>query len=254
MKRAFILLILTTFIVQISCLYSQDKQDLVKGGYKECIVFKTEYKLGKLDSASRFKELLCNYDASGKKILQISYQPNGVFETKALCFYDGKGRIDTIKFFQRVDTTELASLEYFTYNDDGDLIETVKAGGDTRLIDEINPAKKASYKYNKQGNVIEKTSYQFDGTLDNKYKYKYDSKGNKTQELITNSDRKVSSRITFKYDKNRNIIEKINYVEYGQKINQKYKYKYDDQGNETEEIIYKNLKEPIEKREYIYLK
>jgi YD repeat-containing protein len=251
--RAFFAIIIILF--NIGCnIYAQEEQSIVKGGYKECIVYKSEYKSGKLDSTSRFKELLCNYDSTGKKILQINYQPNGVFETKELRFYDGKGRIDTIKFFQRVDTTELASFEFYTYNDDGDLIEIAKASEDTRLIKEINPAKKASYKYNKKGNVVEKTSYQFDGTLDSKYQYKYDSKGNKTQELITNADRKVSSRITFKYNKNRNIIEKINFVEYGQKINQKYKYKYDELGNATEEIIYKNLKEPIEKREYIYLK
>lgn len=251
--RAF--LVVMILLLSFECnAYTQDKQDKVVGGYKECVVYKTNYKLGKLDIESRYKELHCYYDSEGKKIIEIAYRPNGVFEVKETSVYNSKGRIDTIKGYSRIDTTDFDYFKCFTYNEYGDLIHSTKVGFDTRLVNEESVYKKASYKYNKKGDLIQKIAYYVDGKIDMKCEYKYDSKGNRIKEVITNANRAVFSNISFKYDKKKNIIERITYIENGQKINQKFKYKYDVLGNETEEIIYKNLKEPIEKREYIYTK
>jgi hypothetical protein len=238
--------------------YSQDKQEKVNGGYKECVIYKTDYKKGKLDINSKYKEHDCLYDSKGKKISEIKYQPSGDFVTKELCHYDSKGRIDTVKGYIKADTADYSYYLYYVYDAEGELIESGRVESDTHDSIEHTNYNKGTYKYDSKKNLIEKTEILSDGSNGLKCTYRYDSKNNKIEEVITKPDDSVLSRTSYKYDKNKNIIEKVILVKYERnekEFNQKYKYKYDALGNETEEIIYyRDLKEPTEKREYKYSK
>ncbi len=251
--------ILTITIILLAILFSkalsQDLPDVIKGAFKKCTVYKYDYKLGKMDLSSKFKEFEYLYDDFGKWTKRIVYNPDGSLDSKDSSLYDSQGRIDTIKGYRRIDTINIDYHYFYVYDNDGNLIQSGRASEDVNDAVSHPIYKKGSFRYSKKGLLLEKTSYHSDGTLEIKCKYKYDKKGNQIEEQITKADGKVFSKITYKYDKNRNIIEKIIHIQWDHPQNQKFKYKYDVQNNKIEEINYlKNLKEPTEKRVYIYMK
>ncbi|MEI6090324.1 MAG: hypothetical protein WCR42_07735 [bacterium] len=252
--RAFFVVMI--LLLNIGCnIYAQEERTNVKGGFKECVIYKTEYKLGKLDNASRFKELHCYYDSTGKKTLELKYRPNNYLESKEYSYYNSDGRIHTVKGCNGDDSSKFQYYRYYGYDDNGNIIRSGAAHSDVRN-EAIQPIfDKESFKFDKKGNIIEKIA---DKNVHHplKFNYKYDKKGNQIEETIKSSDSSFFSRISNKYDKNRNIVEKIIYKKYPDREkanNQKFTYKYDSYGNITEEIRFLlNLKEPTEKREYIY--
>lgn len=95
--------------------------------------------------------------------------------------------------------------------------------------------------------MIEKSTYNADGTLYNKFTYMYDDKGNKIQSNKYSSDGSLSllfCKITYKYDENGNEIES-NLYHSGDILDSKYTYKYDEfdkTGNWTTKISFKDGK------------
>ncbi len=67
------------------------------------------------------------------------------------------------------------------------------------------------YKYDSNGNQIEWSMYNSDGSLESKTIYKYDSNGNIIEESGYYSDGSLLLKSIYKYDSKNRIIESISY-------------------------------------------
>lgn len=81
------------------------------------------------------------------------------------------------------------------------------------------------YKYNKEGKLVEKISYDYNVLGVNYTNYKYDERGNKIE--ITTKNNSGISKSIYIYDTNNNLIEKKNPLD-------TFNYKYDNRGNVIE--------------------
>ena len=66
-------------------------------------------------------------------------------------------------------------------------------------------------KYDSNGNKVEDSSYDSEGSLFWKYNYKYDSNGNMVKELFYDSDEKLDRKSIWKYNDKNRLDEKIKY-------------------------------------------
>ena len=67
------------------------------------------------------------------------------------------------------------------------------------------------YKYDSNGNKVEYSSYDSDGSLNWKFIYKYDSNGNTVEQSSYDSDGSLLLKDISKYDSKNRIIESISY-------------------------------------------
>lgn len=96
------------------------------------------------------------------------------------------------------------------------------------------------FKYDNNGNLIEKILHRDSITLSDKYIHQYDSKNNLTETIIIDNDGE-KSKIIYKYnDKNYLIEEKLYSLD--DDFSAYDYYKYDENGNKIEEISYINNK------------
>lgn len=89
-------------------------------------------------------------------------------------------------------------------------------------------------KYDEKGNPIERTWYDFPGTLVKKFFYKYDEKGNQVESTTYDSQGQLKCKFLTKYDEKGNMVEQI----YDNSPWSKSVYKYDGKGNMVEEATY----------------
>ena len=145
---------------------------------------------------------------------------------------------------------EKGDLDYkyeYKYDKDGNITETSSYDKDGKL--RLYSSNK--YKYDKDGNMTEEASCNKDGELRNKTKYKYDEEGNLTEEDLYNKDGELRNKTKYKYDEDGNLIEDIHYTKDG-KLWYKTKYKYDKDSNLTESNQYNKVGDLEYKNEYKY--
>lgn len=229
-------------------------QNKIRGGYKTCTVYDFEYKFGEPDLASKkldciytfdnngnkieilrynisnskefiqYKDtykynnnenriewiiydksgLICQmykyrYDDNGNRIETVSYDTNGNVKSKYVCKYDFKGNLIEHGFYPANDEWKIT----YNYNTDGKVIEKEDNYG------------KITYKYDEKGNNVAEELQNF--TSENfTFTYEYDKIGNKTAKYCKNSDGISSLNNTYKYDVYRNLIEQIQYNQFGE--------------------------------------
>ena len=88
-------------------------------------------------------------------------------------------------------------------------------------------------KYDSNGNKVEDSSYDSEGSLNWKHISKYDSNGNMVEELSYYSDGKRNKKSIFKYDSNGNMVEGSGYDSEGSSSGKSVK-KFDSNGNMVE--------------------
>ena len=74
-----------------------------------------------------------------------------------------------------------------------------------------NLIRKNISKYDSNGNKVEDSSYDSEGSLNWKHVKKYDSNGNMVEELSYYSDGKRNKKSIWKYDSNGNLVEGSDY-------------------------------------------
>ena len=74
-----------------------------------------------------------------------------------------------------------------------------------------NLIRKNISKYDSNGNKVEDSSYDSEGSLNWKHVKKYDSNGNMVEELSYYSDGKRNKKSIWKYDSNGNVVEGSGY-------------------------------------------
>jgi len=135
-----------------------------------------------------------------------------------------------------------------TYDANGVLIkeETLLSDGTVNLISTIKTDAKGNkieqqdtrptgnaifnykyyYKYDDEGQQIERVAYRGNGTFLFKYTFKYDDNGNKTEWIQIASDSSVVGKVIYKYNEKNSLVEEIHYGKEGN-ITETYTYKYD---------------------------
>lgn len=145
--------------------------------------------------------------------------------------YDKNGNLLKELYFDKNE-----KLDYcYTYDDENN--------SDENTNDEI------IYKYDKNGKIIEESSYQ-QGILKWKKIIQYNEK-NSQKELFFNSNSELERIITLKLDDKNNIIEEHRY-DSDEKVIGKWIYDYNNQGNRIKEILYNSDGKLNEEEIYIY--
>jgi antitoxin component YwqK of YwqJK toxin-antitoxin module len=132
----------------------------------------------------------------------------------------------------KVQKEEMVFNEEITYNETGNIIE------DTTYQFGLLGCKNV-FKYDNNGNRIEKNFYVANDKLMSRAIYKYDSIWNCIERAEYNSDSSLGTKITFKYDDKGNIVEELHYKSDG-RPDSKFIYKFDDKRNKIEEYFYKS--------------
>lgn len=91
--------------------------------------------------------------------------------------------------------------------------------------------------YNKEGNLTEEHSYDYDGSLMEKWVAKYDDKDILTEAYVYSPENRLLQKNVFSYDKKGNLTEMKSYNSSGS-IDGKATYKYDEKKNKIEEAWY----------------
>jgi len=122
-----------------------------------------------------------------------------------------------------------------------------------------NLIRKNISKYDSNGNKVEDSSYDSEGSLSGKSIYKYDSNRNKVEMSNYDSEGSLFWTYIYKYDSNGNMVERFFY-DSDEKLDRKYIWKYNDKNRLVEIIKYKyelkfgELQQiPIQKTTYDYV-
>ncbi len=135
---------------------------------------------------------------------------------------------NTIELFGVIFKKELHHKDTYKFNSNGDVVEKTSYNGN----------KLASLtKYDPYVNKLEEVNYNDDGSSYIASVATYDFNGNIIELIEYDSDGTLSDKYLCKYDSNGNIIEVIGYDSDGT-LSDKYLYKYDSNGNIIEEIEY----------------
>lgn len=182
---------------------SNEQENFQKEFVKRNIQFLNGYeylfKFGKVDSSSKFLNIVQQLDSKGNLIKTLKYKrPDSVEYPVDSIFnkFDSNGNLiesvevvnePTFNFDAQFKSVKQTLLS--TYNSNSKRISLESYRNDVLLF-------KTAYKYNSDGNVEEYISYDGKGKLTDKTIYKYSGKEN-IGHTSCNSDGKVEERIVF---------------------------------------------------------
>lgn len=253
MRKAFILLVITVILLP-SSLPGQEK---VKGGFRECRVYRYEYENNGQNLKSKSLMVKNIYDENGNKIEWYSYNSDGTIECNSTYKYDDTGNLIE-EIYNNIDENfnhkiiykygingKKQELEYFDlngflkskeiykYDKLGNMVESMHHNYDTSKETEEFPWVKETFKYNKYNKLIEKNFHTTDKSLDRREIYKYDKNGILIELLFYNCCYYLHEKHLIFYEQNSTKSEEL--IIYGNKgtLKEKFLYKYDDIGNKT---------------------
>lgn len=126
------------------------------------------------------------------------------------------------------------------YDEEGKVLE--EADAERSLVDQ-EPFRSV-YIYGDVGRVVEKRTFNQDGSADGVTKYFYDAEGNRTEEIYTSSQGYGSHRMV--YDSRGNVIESSWYeVDGSLRRKEVWNYTYKEEGNKLEEHYYIEEEVPV---------
>jgi len=106
---------------------------------------------------------------------------------------------------------------------------------------EIPGKEKIQYKYDKEGYLVDESTYTLEGKLKVKTTYKYNSNGDRIEKNDYQSNGSLQWNVKYKYDATGNMIEESKYDSDGWKLYTKKNYiflKYNSMGKVVEETKY----------------
>ena len=168
--------------------------------------------------------------------------------TKKIHYYDGK--VDGRVWYKYDSSMNIISYSYlgvskeefiYKYDLNGNMVEKndfFKSGG---------LKNKNIYKYDANGNMINHSSYYNSGELNYKTIYKYDSYGNSIEWIQYNGSGKRLSKTISKYGSKANRIAlEIKFSELLNRKDFKFIYKYDSKGNKIKEYFYQRFPNEVD--------
>jgi glycogen debranching enzyme len=150
----------------------------------------------------------------------------------------------------------LIFISLFSFAQSKKDIRNNKIASETAMITVTENGKEITYKdsytiYDKNGNVIEQTEFNRDGSIKNKETNKFDANKNKIETTEYNEKDKTTTKTTFVYDKNDNKILETEYDGKGKIIRQSA-YIYNNKGFKTEKRTVDGNKKLIAIKKHSY--
>lgn len=238
-SRTAILSILIIFLC--GCLPSQEteRNDLeirkLNGSVKSTreVSYRVQDKFGeilKIEKKSQYAEYAEKFDVYNKQgnlTKEVWYYPDGKQRSKIETLYDNDGREIESKSYDTQNTMYSVSYKFYK---DGNLIE--KNWKDSRS----NVDYKYEYDYDKRGNMIEEVLYS-NGKIHSKKRYKYDDMDNETEYSFYNSNGNLKFKYIYINDHNGNTTEFKEFNSKGE-LDKIGKSKYNDLGKNIKTIHY----------------
>ena len=190
---------------------ADNKSDKIITGKKINNSFNYESKVILNQKGYKIEETRYNFD--GKPSINLKYSYNEKQNCTEEDRYNGDGNLANKRLFN------------YKYDETGKLIEE-------NWINDNGIASKAMYKYDLKGNIVEKSFFKLDGTLDWKTTSVYDSNNNIIENIDWNSKGKIDWRTTYKVNDKGKVVEETLYKR-GTKFYIMYKTEYDSFGNKT---------------------
>ncbi|MEJ2436621.1 MAG: hypothetical protein P8Y35_01110, partial [Sulfurovaceae bacterium] len=153
---------------------------------------------------------------SSTKFATHSYDANG-YETEISVWFDDDNNL-------ALDDDEIYYIEYFTYDDSGNMLsKNYDFNGDESI--DIS----YTYTYDEHNNILrESRDTNGDGNADRIYTYTYDSNNNMLSENYDyNGDGNVDQIITYTYDSNDNMLSESRDNNMDEIADEIYTYTYD---------------------------
>ncbi len=176
-----------------------------------------------------YLKMIRNYDINGFLIERKSYNSKGdIFSKENLennVYGDLVKRIDFDKGIENYK-------EVLSYDKNRNKIERKVYLKDSN--GEFYLEIRSLYKYDNEGNLVEKSDFEFEEVLQLRNTRKYDSRGNLSENIHYKSDGSLSRRVVNKFDIRNNKIERLEY-DSDDIIESKNQYKFDVSGNEIED-------------------
>lgn len=94
----------------------------------------------------------------------------------------------------------------------------------------VYPVSKENFRFDKTGNVLDRSTFMENERFCCRYTYQYDKAGNYTEVKSYESDSTLSDKETYKYDGQGNMIETVRY-DRDNRVKSKDQYSYDEHGN-----------------------
>ncbi len=174
-----------------------------------------EENFNNLDGAGR--DIAYKYDDNGNLIEECIYTVNGKFDSKSRYDYDTNGKIIEKKDYDARNI--LKDVVVYKCDDNGNIIE--------ESFDNFKgEGRKITYKYNGNGDLVERIDYGQVGTLIFKTIFMYDENRNIREENRFDFYERCVSRSQYVHNIKGNIVEEYIYADNGKDIS-KDAYKYD---------------------------
>ena len=129
---------------------------------------------------------------------------------------------------------ELESSHQYVFNEAGDVIKDVYilyfSSGDPFGYARVNV-------YDEKRNILETTTYDYEGEISGKYINEFDDLGNRISESYYGSDGKLEAKIVFNFNENGKCIARSDYDAEGV-LETQYLLEYDERGNNVSEKVY----------------
>jgi hypothetical protein len=250
------------------------KVDNLKGKVKSITLFC--YRLEKLSGGVEQKKLIGKvincYDSLGNRIKELDFEPNGdlsiyitlkynkdgyPIEEIVVSGYTGPMHVISNKYDTKNNVVEdklsdsrspktyIKSFNY-KYDLNGNVIEKTESNYEDS---KLNWNRNYSYRYNSKGSLVEKLTF-LNGVLETKEFYKYDLKSRPLELIQYDIYGKQSCRVIHKYDTRDNIAEEIEY-RYGV-VERRILFKYDYNNNIIKTVINNGIKSPLITEKYEY--
>jgi len=190
----------------------------------------------------------CNFEHDERNNVTslTNYDENGKVKSTSKLLYDNHN--SRIEHILKSKTFDLDSKYSYTYDENGNPIQeifysedgTVYSKDDNSFDEKGNLVKAISFrkdtlhvtmnfKYDVNGNLIERKDVKPDGSLDRHYKKKYDSKNNLIEEIYYDWQGEISSKTNYDYksfDDKGNWLEKLIVENGGEREKKKRTYEY----------------------------
>ncbi|MCT4581974.1 MAG: YD repeat-containing protein [Flavobacteriales bacterium] len=161
---------------------------------------------------------LRNYNNEGNKTEDIFYDYKGEIEKKLIFEYDKAGNLIRTTGYNSKGEQNFKDIR--KYNINAQLIEQTQYGAND--VESIS-----NYEYDKNGNLLNKITYNSEGEQIWKEASKYNNIGQLIE--FIEASKEDTTRYTYKYDQKGNIIEKNIYNLFDDLVWQ-YLFEYDEKG------------------------
>jgi len=211
---------------------------------KSITLFKNDYLLDDVQSEELnlkgYKYSETKYDTQGNVLAEIKYSQDDEIMEKVVNRYDENGHL--IEEIYYMDENEIAERRSFDRDENSKIFKEYK-----HYLDESKDT--IEYKYDTQGLLIEKVTYDVDGDIERKDTYLY-SNAKPIEHKSYDEEGNLVFEKLLTYDDSGQVVES---VEWDEERDERIKLveNYDDMGNKKETLRYNDQDQLVEKMTYV---